>query len=104
LETSATGDIGSGRMAVEYALRGATSFQLHTFFQLPLDAYAMPTGPRLERALHSLYFHPDEGLVAWMLHAARRLGLDQRTPIRLLDLAAQGASSALTVDDLATPH
>ena len=34
IEISGTGDITSGRMAVEYALRGCTSFQLHTFFQL----------------------------------------------------------------------
>src|SRR5262249_30603400 len=35
LEISATGDITSGRIAVEYALRGCTSFQIHTMFQLP---------------------------------------------------------------------
>jgi hypothetical protein len=99
-EISATGDIGSGRMAVEYALRGAASFQLHTFFQLPPDAYAMTTGTKLQRALHMLYFHPDEGLVTWMLHAARRLGLGDRDPIRLLDLAARGAASGLAVGDL----
>jgi hypothetical protein len=99
-EMSATGDIGSGRMAVEYALRGASSFQLHTFFQLPPDAYAMSTGTKLQRALHLLYFHPDEGLVAWMIHAARRLGLGDRDPIRLLDLAARGAASGLAVGDL----
>jgi hypothetical protein len=102
LEISATGDIGSGRMAVEYALRGCTSFQLHTFFQLPLDVYAMDRGNRLERALHMLYFHPDEGLVVWLIHAARRLGLDvgDGRPIRLLDLAALGAASPRAVVDL----
>jgi hypothetical protein len=100
LEISATGDIGSGRMAVEYLLRGCTSFQLHTFFQLPLDVYAMSRGTKLERALHMLYFHPEDGLVVWALHAARCLGLGDRTPIRLLDLAALGAASALGVGDL----
>jgi hypothetical protein len=100
LEISATGDIVSGRMAVEYALRGCTSFQLHTFFQLPLDVYAMTRGTKLERALHTLYFDPDDGLVVWMLHAAGRLGLGDRAPVRLLDLSALGAASALAVGDL----
>jgi dihydroorotate dehydrogenase len=100
LELSATGDISSGRMAVEYLLRGCTSFQLHTYFQLPPEVYAMARGTKLERALHMLYFHPDDGLIVWLLHAARRLGLGDRRPIRLLDLAAIGAGSALGVADL----
>jgi hypothetical protein len=100
LEISATGDISSGRMAIEYALRGCTSFQLHTFFQLPLEVYAMTRGTKLERALHMLYFHPEDGLVVWMLHAARHLGLAGRAPIRLLDLAAVGAGSALAAGAL----
>jgi hypothetical protein len=104
LEVSATGDIGSGRMAVEYLLRGCTSFQLHTFFQLPPEVYAMARGTKLERALHMLYFHPDDGLIVWLLHAARRLGLGDRRPIRLLDLAAIGAGSALGVADLDPPR
>jgi hypothetical protein len=106
LDVSATGDIGSGRMAVEYALRGCTSFQLHTYFQLPLDVYAMSRGTKLERALHMLYFHPDEGLVVWLIHAARRLGLadaDGRM-IRFLDVAARGAVSALEAVDLDAPR
>jgi hypothetical protein len=100
LEISATGDISSGRMAVEYLLRGCTSFQLHTFFQLPLEVYTMARGTKLERALHMLYFHPDDGLVVWLLHAARRLGLSDRRPVRLLDVAAIGAGSGLTAADL----
>jgi hypothetical protein len=104
LEISATGDITSGRMAVEYLLRGCTSFQLHTFFQLPLDVYTMARGTKLERALHMLYFHPDDGLIVWLLHAARRLGLGDRQPIRLLDLAAIGAGSALGASDLDPPR
>jgi hypothetical protein len=88
-ELSATGDIASGRLAVEYALRGATSFQLHTLFQLPASAYPMPRGTKLQKALHLLTFDPDEGLVAWLLHASHRLGIAPR----LLDLAARGATS-----------
>ena len=95
LELSATGDIGSGRMAVEYALRGCTSFQIHTFFQLPPEVYVLKRGTKLERALHMLYFDPDNGLIVWALHAARQLGLGKTGPVRLLDLAARGAASAL---------
>ena len=65
LEISATGDISSGRIAVEYALRGCTSFQIHTLFQLPAEAYAMRTGPKVARALHRLYFDPADGFIVW---------------------------------------
>lgn len=73
---SATGDIGTGKMAMEYALRGATSFQLHTFFQLPADQYKMKTGSRTQRALHELYFQPDTGFVTWAEHLRRRTQRD----------------------------
>jgi dihydroorotate dehydrogenase len=100
LALSGTGDIGSGRLAVEYVLRGCTSLQLHTVLQLPVAAYAMQSGSKLERALHLLYFHPEEGLIVWALHAARRLGLGEPGPVRLLDLAARGAASAVGAGDL----
>src|SRR5205807_6129224 len=58
LEMSATGNIHSGRLAVEYALRGCTSFQMHTLFQLPASAYPRRGGSKTEKALHLLYFHP----------------------------------------------
>ena len=64
---SATGNICSGRVMAEYALRGATSGQIHTFFQLPLSAYPATSGSRSARALHALVYHPEEGLIAWML-------------------------------------
>ena len=86
LPWSATGNITTGRMAVEYALRGATSFQLHTFFQLPADQYAMKVGNRTQRALHELYFHPQTGLIVWLFDAAHRLGLS-REPLRFRDVA-----------------
>ena len=70
---SATGDINSGRMAAEYLLRGASSFQMHTYFQLPDAEYRMRRGNKTERALHELYFHPERGLVAWLLHLRRAL-------------------------------
>lgn len=65
---SGTGDVHSGKMALEYALRGAESVQMHTLFQLPSSAYGMTIGNKTERALHELYFHPVNGLVTWMLH------------------------------------
>ena len=68
LPISATGNISSGRIAAEYLLRGASSFQIHTYFQLPSSEYKMETGGKTARALHELYFHPEEGLIAWLLH------------------------------------
>jgi hypothetical protein len=64
---SATGNICSGRVMAEYALRGATSGQIHTYFQLPLSAYPAGAGSRSARALHALLYHPEEGLVVWVL-------------------------------------
>ena len=71
LPISATGNISSGRIAAEYLLRGASSFQIHTYFQLPSSEYKMETGGKTARALHELYFHPEEGLIAWLLHLRR---------------------------------
>ena len=71
LPISATGNITSGRIAAEYLLRGASSFQIHTYFQLPSGEYKMQTGGKTARALLELYFHPDEGLLAWLLHLRR---------------------------------
>ncbi len=84
LSWSATGDITTGKMAVEYARRGATSFQLHTFFQLPADQYRMKTGTRTQRALNELYFHPETGFVVWMEHL--RQTADLCSVIRLADV------------------
>ena len=101
LELSATGDISSGRLAVEYALRGCTSFQIHTLFQLPASEFAMRSGTKVQRALHRLYFDPDDGFIVWALHAAKRLGLvDGDGIVRFLDLARHGAQSALESGDL----
>jgi len=66
-QLSGTGNIHSGRMLVEYALRGCSSVQLHTFFQLPLEEYPATDGSRTQRALHALVFDPRDGLLAVML-------------------------------------
>jgi dihydroorotate dehydrogenase len=100
LEISGTGDIGSGRIAVEYALRGCTSFQVHTLFQLPASEFAMRVGSKVQRALHRLYFDPREGLIVWLTHAARALGIGQGDRITFLDVAGRGAESALGVGHL----
>jgi hypothetical protein len=71
LPMSATGDIGSGRTAVEYLLRGSSSFQLHTYFQLPGTEYSMRRGGKTERALHELLFNPEQGFIAWIMHLRR---------------------------------
>ncbi len=92
---SATGNITTGRLAVEYALRGATSFQLHTFFQLPSDQYSMKTGNRTQRALHELYFHPQTGFIVGLFDVANRLGLSTK-PLRFGDVARTFARSKRT--------
>ena len=66
-QLSATGNIHSGRLIVDYALRGCSSVQLHTFFQLPLEEYPATDGSRTQRALHALVFDPRDGLLAVML-------------------------------------
>ncbi len=88
LPWSATGNITTGRMALEYALRGATSFQLHTFFQLPAEVYHMRMGSKVQKALCELLMHPQTGLVPWMHHLAALLELP-RKPVRFLDLVGQ---------------
>ncbi len=65
---SATGNICSGRMMIEYALRGCENGQLHTFFQLPRSEYTTTGGTRTASALHTLLLHQQEGLVPWMWH------------------------------------
>lgn len=73
LPLSATGDIHSGRIAAEYLLRGASSFQAHTIFQRNRNAFSMQSGNKSEVALHHLLFHPEEGLLAWIMDLRRRL-------------------------------
>ncbi len=85
---SATGNIGSGRMMIEYALRGATSGQIHTFFQLPRSAYPADEGSATARALHALLYHPEEGLLVWMVHLGETGALEPRDGLlHFLDIA-----------------
>jgi hypothetical protein len=91
----ATGNICSGRMMVEYALRGATAGQIHTYFQLPLAEYPATAGSRSARALHALLFHPDEGLIAWMLSLGEAGVIQPRGELlHFLDIAHGSARHA----------
>ncbi|MCZ6515541.1 MAG: hypothetical protein O6850_06725 [Acidobacteria bacterium] len=81
ISTSATGDIHSGRIAAEYLLRGSSSFQIHTLFQLPDSEFAMRTGSKTEKSLHRLLFDPEEGFLAWLLDLRARLGLPEEAGV-----------------------
>ena len=86
-ELSGTGNVSSGRMIVEYALRGCSSVQLHTFFQLHLEEYPATDGSRTQRALHALLFDPGDGLIAVMLEREAAGALERRGgELHFLDL------------------
>lgn len=88
-----TGNICSGRMMLEYALRGCESGQLHTFFQLPLTEYTASAGSRPARALHTLLLHPTEGLAVWLRHLHEAGRLEPRDGcLRFLDAVGAGPS------------
>jgi hypothetical protein len=71
---SGTGDILTGKMAVEYGLLGASSCQMHTVFQLPASELGGAARNRSATALHHLALHPESGLVPWLLHLQEERG------------------------------
>jgi len=75
----------------EYALRGATSGQIHTFFQIPRQHYRSSL-PRPRAALHELVFHPQTGLIAAMEHLRDLRGTAGE--MRFLDLPDVGRQLA----------
>jgi hypothetical protein len=87
---SATGDILTGRTAVEYGLLGATSCQMHTLFQLPDTEFASTTRNKAAAVLHHLLFHPESGLLAWLLHFTELQG----RAVHWLDLPPLGRELA----------
>ena len=90
---SATGNICSGRVMLEYALCGCENGQVHTFFQVPRDSYTAVTGSRSSRALHTLLLHPTEGLVPWMWHINEERQLeDVDGVLRFCDVVGMGGS------------
>jgi hypothetical protein len=87
-----TGNVASGRLVLDYCRAGCESVQLHTFFQLPLGLYPATAGSRTQRALHALFFHPADGLVAGMLDLEEQGVLHRRGgELRLLDLTLRTA-------------
>lgn len=94
LPISATGDITSGRIMIEYALRGAMSGQVHTFFQIPTTHFQLKGASRSRAALHELYFHPREGIVAAMCHLREETGGGSGT-LAFLDLPKLGRERLL---------
>jgi hypothetical protein len=90
----ATGNILTGKMAFEYLRRGATTFQLHTLFQLPDSEFEMRQGSRIERAMHRLLFHPKHGFLASLLAARVELGLGEGHDIPYFAKAIQDAENA----------
>jgi hypothetical protein len=83
---SGTGDILTGRMAAEYGLRGASSCQMHTVFQLPDTEFAAATRNKTAAVLHHLLFHPNTGLLACLLHLREVVG----APVHWRDLPCLG--------------
>ena len=84
-----TGNISSGSVLLDYAKWGCESVQLHTFFQLPLEEYSATGGSRTARALHALYFHPRDGVIAGLLALERAGTLERRGgELHFLDLVA----------------
>jgi hypothetical protein len=82
-----TGNVCSGRITLDYARVGCESVELHTFFQLPLAEYPATDGSRTQRAMHALFFHPEDGLVAGMLELERAGVVHRRGgELRFLDL------------------
>lgn len=102
LPFSATGDIHSGRIAAEYLLRGASSFQVYTLFQLADSEFTMTVGSKTEKALHALLFHPEEGFLAWILYLRERFALKPELNVR--DMANWFRDNWSTVmDSLSVP-
>jgi hypothetical protein len=90
-----SGNVCSGRMILEYARLGCESVQLHTFFQLPLSEYPATHGSRSQRALHLLFFHPADGLIAGMLEMEESGVLERRDgELRFLEVRGSGDLSS----------
>jgi hypothetical protein len=82
-----TGNVCTGRTVLDYARLGCESVQLHTFFQLPLSEYPATEGSRSQRALHALFFHPNEGLIAGILDLEAAGSLERsRGELKFLDI------------------
>jgi len=86
---SATGNICSGRLLLEYARLGCQSGQLHTFFQLPLGEYPATAGSRTARALHVLVFDPKDGIISGILDLEEQGAIHRHNgELRFLDVCS----------------
>lgn len=74
---SATGNICSGKMMLEYALRGCQNGQVHTYFQIPAENYGMKKGSRISKALLELMLNPETGLVPGLQYLWESGGLEK---------------------------
>jgi hypothetical protein len=75
---------------IEYALRGAESGQIHTFFQLPRALYRSGCASRTAAALHELVLHPEHGLIAWLLALGEMGWIERRDGVlHFLDVSSQ---------------
>ena len=91
---SGTGDILTGKMALEYGLRGCTSFQMHTLFQLSDALFEGSMSNKTEQCLHHLLLHPESGLVPWMLYLRENHGAaDEHGVCRVMDLPTYGRTA-----------
>jgi hypothetical protein len=89
-----TGNVCTGRLVLDYARLGCECVQLHTFFQLPLSEYPATEGSRPQRALHTLLFHPQDGLISGMLDLEERGLLEGKNgELRFLDLVETATAS-----------
>jgi hypothetical protein len=59
---------------------------MHTIFQLPNGRFSMQNGSKTEKALHHLLFHPQEGLIAWLLDLKQRFGWEQAMNVHQMAL------------------
>ncbi len=82
LPISATGNIDSGARASEYLLRGCSTFQIHTFFQLPDDQYSTREGTKVARGLRDLLHHPAHGFEAHLASLRARFGWSNEMTVR----------------------
>ena len=102
VDIAGTGNICSGRMMAEYAIRGCKSGQIHTFFQLPPNSYRAPasSGGRTWRALRELLYHPDDGLISTILKLERSGKLARSNDIlRFRDLLSVKVSTTEGIPD-----
>ena len=97
LETvSDTGDTGSGRLAIEYASRGCTSFQLHTLARLASKIFTLRQRSKFNRLPQRPTLDPVDGFVVRAFHVAPRLGtIVEGGVIRFPEMARREAGEVL---------